>query len=131
VIFLDVDDFKRINDVYGHRTGDESLKLVAEALRSNARQTDAVARHGGDEFTVLLAGAPLQDAENLFGRFREQVAEYSERELGFRLSVSAGAASFPSDAGDPNGLLEAADTAMYQAKRRGKDQLYYRFMEAG
>jgi GGDEF domain-containing protein len=65
------------------------------------------------------------------GRFREEVAEYSERELGFRLILSAGAASFPSDAGDPDGLLEAADTAMYRAKRRGKDQLYHRFMDAG
>jgi GGDEF domain-containing protein len=56
------------------------------------------------------------------------VAEYSERELGFRLSLSAGAACFPSDAADPNGLLEAADTAMYRAKPRGKDQLYHRFI---
>ena len=128
--FLDVDDFKRINDEHGHRIGDECLKLVAEVLRSSVRETDAVARQGGDEFTVLLAGTPLPEAEQFFGRFREELAEYSERELGFRLSLSAGAASFPSDAGDPDGLLEAADTAMYRAKRRGKDQLYHQFMEA-
>ncbi len=130
VVFLDVDNFKRINDVYGHRIGDASLKLVADALRSNARQTDAIARQGGDEFTVLLADAPLPEAENLFDRFREQVAQYSKRELGFRLSLSAGAVSFPSDAGDADGLLEAADAAMYRAKRRGRDQLYYRLMDA-
>jgi diguanylate cyclase (GGDEF)-like protein len=104
-------------------------------------QTDAVARQGGDELTMLLAGAPLPEAQNLFGRLREEAAEYSEHELGFRFSLSAGAASFPSDGGDPNGLLEAADTAMYRAKRPGtkrpgtkrwgKDQLYYRFMDAG
>ena len=120
MIFVDVDDFKRINDVYGHRTGDASLKLVADALRSNARQTDTVARQGGDEFTVLLAGAPLPEAENFFGRVRKEVAEYSEHELGFRISLSAGAASFPSNVGSPDGLLEAADTAMYQAKRWGE-----------
>jgi diguanylate cyclase (GGDEF)-like protein len=131
VNFLDVDDFKRINDEHGHRIGDECLKLVAEVLRSSVRETDAVARQGGDEFTVLLAGTPLPEAEQFFGRFRGEVAEYSERELGFRLSLSAGAASFPSDAGDPDGLLEAADTAMYRAKRRGKDQLYHRLMDAG
>jgi diguanylate cyclase (GGDEF)-like protein len=131
VNFLDVDDFKRINDEHGHRIGDECLKLVAEVLRSSIRETDAVARQGGDEFTVLLAGTPLPEAEQFFGRFRGEVAEYSERELGFRLSLSAGAASFPSDAGDPDGLLEAADTAMYRAKRRGKDQLYHRLMDAG
>jgi diguanylate cyclase len=131
VNFLDVDDFKRINDEHGHRIGDECLKLVADALRSSVRETDAVARQGGDEFSVLLAGTPLPEAELFFGRFREEVAEYSKRELGFRLSLSAGAASFPSDAGDPDGLLEAADTAMYRAKRRGKDQLYHRFMDTG
>ena len=130
IVFLDVDNFKRINDTYGHRIGDEALKLVADALRSKTRQTDAVARQGGDEFTVLLAGAPLPEAQNLFGRFREEVAEYSERKLGFRLSLSAGAASFPSDAGELDGLLEAADAAMYRAKRRGRDQLYYRLMDA-
>ena len=107
------------------------MKLVANALRSNARQPDAVARHGGDELTVLLAGTTLSEADNFFGLLREQVTQYSEHELGFRFSLSAGAASFPSDAGDPNGLLEAADTAMYWAKRRGKDQLYYRFMDTG
>ncbi len=131
MIFLDVDDFKRKNDVYTHRTRDESLKRAADALSSKARQTDTVARQGGDEFTVLLAGAPLPEAQNLFGRLREEAAEYSEHELGFRLSLSAGASSFPSDGGDPNGLLEAADTAMYRAKRSGKDWLYYRFMDAG
>ena len=99
-------------------------------MRSSIRETDAVARQGGDEFTVLLAGTPLPEVKQFFGRFREEVAEYSERELGFRLSLSAGAASFPSDAGDPDDLLEAADTAMYRAKRRGKDQLYHQFMEA-
>ena len=102
---------------------------MADALSSKARQTDAVARQGGDEFTVLLAGAPLPEAQNLFGRLREEAAEYSEHELGFRFSLSAGAASFPSDGGDPNGLLEAADAAMYRAKRRGKDRLYHRFLD--
>ena len=131
VIFLDVDDFKGINDEHGHRIGDECLTLVADVLRSSARETDALARQGGDEFTVLLAGTPLPETEQFFGRFREEVAEYSERELGFRLSLSAGAASFPSDAGNPDALLEAADTTMYRAKRRGKDQLYHRFMDAG
>lgn len=128
VTFLDVDDFKRVNDEHGHRIGDECLRLVAHILRSSVRETDAVSRQGGDEFAVLLAGTPLPETEHYFGMFREEVAEYSERELGFRLSLSAGAACFPSDAADPNGLLETADTAMYRAKRRGKDQLYHRFI---
>ena len=101
VVFVDVDDFKRINDTSGHRIGNESLKLVADALRSKARQTDTVARQGGDELTVLLDGASLPEAQNLFGRLREEAAEYSEHELGFRLSLSAGAASFPPTAVTP------------------------------
>jgi diguanylate cyclase (GGDEF)-like protein len=119
VVFLDLDDFKRVNDDHGHRIGDESLKLVAKTLSSNARETDVVARYGGDEFTVLLADIPLSGAQAFFHRIREEVAVHSERELGFPLRISAGAASFPSDAVDPDSLLESADLAMYRAKRRG------------
>jgi diguanylate cyclase (GGDEF)-like protein len=125
VIFLDMDDFKRINDVYGHRIGDESLKLVADVLRFNVRQSDAVARHGGDEFTVLLSESPLSGAQEFFGRIREGVAEHSRRGLGLHLSFSAGAAIFPSDAANPERLLEIADLAMYRAKYREKDQLFH------
>lgn len=130
VVFLDVDDFKRINDDHGHRIGDESLKLVADVLRLNARETDAAARHGGDEFTVLLADTPLPEARAFFGRFKEEVADRSRRKLGFPLRVSAGAAVFPRDASDPDGLLEAADSAMYQAKRRKDDRLFHPFLDA-
>ncbi len=129
VILLDLDDFKQINDEYGHRTGDESLRIVANALRSSARETDVLARYGGEEFTVLLPGSSPRGARNFFDRTREDVANSSERQLGFTLRISAGAASFPADADDPNRLLEAADTAMYQAKRRGKDQFVHPFTE--
>ena len=126
IVFLDLDDFKRINDARGHATGDAALRIVADALRSNARESDMVARHGGEEFTALLSGTPLPGTERFFGRVREEVARRSERELGFRVALSAGAASFPHDATGPDGLLEAADLAMYEAKRRGKDALYHR-----
>ena len=125
IILLDLDDFKQINDEYGHRTGDESLRIVAEALRSCARETNILARYGGEEFTVLLPDSSLHGARNFFDRTREDVANCSERQLGFTLKISAGAARFPADAGDPDGLLEAADTAMYQAKRRGKNQFVH------
>lgn len=131
VVFLDIDDFKRINDAHGHRVGDESLKIVADALRRSARQEDAVARHGGEEFTALLSGAPLTEAVGFFQRVRGEVARRSERELGFRVCLSAGAAGFPHDATDPDGLLEVADFAMYEAKRRGKNGVYHRALEAG
>ena len=125
VIFLDVDDFKRINDEHGHRIGDESLKLTADVLRFNAREIDVLARYGGDEFAVLLPKIQLSDARDFFGRIRTAVADHSKRKLGFPFSLSAGAASFPSDADSPDGLMEAADLAMYGAKHRGKDQLFH------
>ncbi len=126
VVFLDVDDFKRINDAHGHATGDRSLKIVADALRQGARAEDVVARHGGEEFTVLLSGTPIPKALRFFQRVKEEVASRSERDLGFRVGLSAGVAGFPHDAENPEDLIEAADLAMYQAKRLGKDSLFHR-----
>ena len=131
MILLDLDDFKRINDAHGHRVGDEGLRLAADALRLNTREADVVARHGGDEFTVLLVGTSPSGAQEYYGRVRKELANRSERELSFRLHLSAGAANFPRDGDDPDGLLEAADRAMYQAKQLGKDQLFYPSLEAG
>jgi diguanylate cyclase (GGDEF)-like protein len=121
LVLLDVDDSKWINDA----TGDESLRLVADALRRNVRDADLVARHGGEEFTVLLPGASPYGAGDFFGRIREEVQHRSKRELGFPLHLSAGAASFPEDARDPYGLVDTADAAMHRAKRLGKDRLFH------
>lgn len=131
VIFLDLDDFKRINDTHGHQVGDESLRLVADTLRLNAREADVVARYGGEEFTVLLVGTSPTEAQEYFDRARKRLTERSERELGFRLHLSAGASNFPRDGDDPDELLELADRAMYQAKRLGKDRLFYHSLKAG
>jgi diguanylate cyclase (GGDEF)-like protein len=125
LVLLDVDDSKGINDVHRHATGDESLRLVADALRRNVRDADLVARHGGEEFTVLLPGASPYGARDFFGRIREEVQHRSKRELGFPLHLSAGAASFPEDARDPYGLVDTADAAMHRAKRLGKDRLFH------
>lgn len=131
VLFVDIDDFKSVNDAHGHASGDEALKLLADALHRNTRAEDPVARHGGEEFTVLLSGATIPGAQRFFRRVKEEVTRRSERDLGFRVSFSAGAASFPHDAGDPEGLIEAADFAMYQAKRLGKDSLFHPALGSG
>ena len=123
VVFLDLDDFKQINDTYGHRTGDKALKLVADVLRSNARQIDVVARYGGDEFAVLMPSTSLSGVRNFFERIRTEVVERTLLTLGFAIHLSAGVAKFDDDVEDPLDLLETADEAMYQAKRQGKDHI--------
>jgi diguanylate cyclase (GGDEF)-like protein len=129
VIFFDLDDFKRINDAHGHRVGDNSLRLVAEVLSHSAREADVAARRGGDEFTVLLSSSSPTGTKGFFDRVREEVADRSGRELGLPLRVSAGVASFPRDADEPDDLLEAADKAMYRAKQLGKARLSYASLE--
>ena len=124
MLFLDVDDFKEVNDNHGHRRGDDALKLIAEILQSCSRRIDVVARHGGDEFMVILSGASLPEAHRFFERMRRQVAERSSRTLGLDLRLSAGAVQCPDYSCDAAALLDAADEAMYKAKRRGKNRLF-------
>jgi diguanylate cyclase (GGDEF)-like protein len=124
VLFVDVDDFKNVNDNHGHRMGDEALKLIAGILQSCSRRIDVVARHGGDEFMVMLQGASLEEAHRFFKRMREQVVERAGKALDLDLRLSAGAVQCPGNAKDPAALLEAADEAMYRAKRRGKDRMF-------
>src|SRR5829696_4761459 len=124
MLFVDLDDLKKVNDNHGHRAGDEALKMVAGILQSCSRRIDVVARHGGDEFTVMLPGASLPEAHRFFERMRDQVAERSRLTLGLELRLSAGAVQCPGRSEDPEALLDAADEAMYSAKRRGKNRLF-------
>ena len=124
LLFVDIDDFKDVNDNHGHRMGDEALKLVAQVLQSCSRRIDVVARHGGDEFMVILPGASLPEAHRFFERMRRQVAERSGRTLDLELRLSAGAVQCPGYSTDPTVLLDAVDDAMYRAKRRGKNRMF-------
>jgi len=121
---VDIDDFKEVNDNHGHRMGDEALRLVAQVLQSCSRRIDLVARHGGDEFMVMLPGASLPEAHRFFERMRKQVAERSGRTLGLDLRLSAGAVQCSGYSTDPAALLDAVDEAMYRAKRRGKNRMF-------
>ncbi|HEN8707647.1 MULTISPECIES: diguanylate cyclase [Pseudomonas] len=120
VLFLDSDHFKQINDTLGHAVGDEVLISVAERVRAQLREQDLVARLGGDEFAVLLT--PLHTrkdaehiAEKIVASMRLPVQLDSGRSVSTSLSV--GIAYYPDDGADPASLLNAADAAMYQAKR--------------
>ncbi|WP_027907830.1 diguanylate cyclase domain-containing protein [Pseudomonas taiwanensis] len=121
LLFLDSDHFKQINDSLGHAVGDEVLICVAERVRAQLREHDLVARLGGDEFAVILT--PMQsreDAERIAEKIVASMKLPIQLDSGSSIStsVSVGIAYYPQDGTDPASLLNAADAAMYQAKRR-------------
>ena len=123
VMFLDLDGFKEINDAHGHEFGDQVLKIVAARIRTEIRETDTVARIGGDEFVVILSGLPeIAIAERIAGSLIEQIAtaiDIGENAIG--VSVSIGISFYPQDGENPEDLIRAADKAMYRVKHRGKN----------
>jgi diguanylate cyclase (GGDEF)-like protein len=121
VYFVDLDGFKQVNDSYGHQAGDVLLVEVARRLRAALRESDTVARIGGDEFTVLTS--PLENEEGAEVVARKLLAACAspiplgERELDVRCSV--GVARYPDDGDTADALMARADAAMYEAKRAG------------
>lgn len=128
----DVDDFKLINDTHGHQTGDHVLRQVARALTGSVRDLDLVARYGGEEFAIVLAGSHLPDGVRLAERMRKAIHEItvaSPAGEDAHLTMSFGVAEFPTYA-NVDALVAAADAALYQAKRSGKDQVASSTVEA-
>jgi diguanylate cyclase (GGDEF)-like protein len=126
LILFDIDDFKVLNDTYGHQAGDEVLRSLASILKNISRQTDIVARYGGEEFIVILPNTSKDESFTLANRIREKVEEYNHfiEEDVVKITVSGGIATFPEDAGDSKSLLYAADMALYKAKALGKKRIY-------
>ena len=120
LIVLDLDNFKRVNDRFGHTTGDAVLRKVAQTLERNARAADVVCRYGGEEMAVVLPGTSLADAGRVAERFRLAVEKLGEPE-GQPVTVSVGVACYPQHGPHIDQFLAAADAAMYQAKRAGKN----------
>ncbi|HEY8036111.1 MAG TPA: diguanylate cyclase [Methylobacter sp.] len=127
LLMLDLDFFKRVNDTYGHATGDAVLKAFAEIARNNSRAIDIPARLGGEEFAILLAGADKRDALTMAERLRQQVAEIViDHEAGpVKITVSIGAAILLADDINGEAVLHRADAALYEAKDRGRNQIYW------
>ena len=127
LMFLDLDDFKAVNDHYGHATGDALLKQVAKRITASVRETDSVGRLGGDEFTVILeTGTRLEDAGQVASKILDAVAEpylVGSREL--RVTASIGIATYPLDGDNSQALLRDADIAMYSAKAAGANTYQY------
>ncbi len=115
LLMIDVDNFKKYNDTMGHVRGDEILKKLADIMNANIRDSDLIFRYGGEEFCVLLPGVPLNGAQKIAERIREQV----ERDfIGHRvpITVSIGVSSSEGDVHNAEFLLDMADKAMYRAK---------------
>jgi diguanylate cyclase (GGDEF)-like protein/putative nucleotidyltransferase with HDIG domain len=126
LLVLDLNDFKEINDTYGHQTGDRALREVAQVLRAAIRPYDICVRYAGDEFIVVLAGCGREEAENKRTELRQAVDRLvfaARPDKPLSLSISAGAAVFPHDGDSYEALLTAADSRMYRDKNERKREL--------
>lgn len=124
---LDIDNFKKINDTMGHAFGDEVLQTLGWRIKAEFRATDIVGRTGGDEFTIFLCNMKSEDiVRTEAGRVERFFKDFKAGEsVKYSATASIGAAIFPTDAKDFEGLYKAADKALYMAKKRGKNQLAF------
>jgi len=122
VLMLDIDDFKRVNDIFGHGAGDEILRALAETLKDSVRSSDAVYRLGGEEFAIVISSRSPRNAEQLAHRVVDRV-ESSDFEPAGRITISVGLARGPEHAMNPRELIACAEAAMMSAKARGKNQI--------
>lgn len=130
VLMMDGDYFKNVNDTYGHLTGSKTIEEIGFSIMTNLRSGDAAARFGGDEFAAFLLDAEMPQALVAAERMRESIESYNfsvvrqgkEKET-HHITVSVGVASFPDDSSDPIELVEMADSALYRAKREGRNRV--------
>ncbi|ODA43903.1 GGDEF domain protein [Thermodesulfovibrio sp. N1] len=126
LLFIDIDDFKKINDRYGHLSGDMVLQEIAKRLQKAVRKNDMVFRFGGEEFVVLLHGANSERAISIAERIRQEVANeeikiYEDNKIS--ITISCGVATVNESIKDVQELVDRADIAMYKAKQSGKNRV--------
>ncbi len=129
IIILDIDNFKSVNDTYGHPVGDEVIKKVASVLKTTIRETDKAGRYGGEEFIVILPNTPSKEALGVAERIRKSIEKevvpvnHNGNHIDLKITVSVGVASLGTHGNTFYDLLQAADLALYEAKRNGKNQV--------
>ncbi|MEJ2059908.1 MAG: diguanylate cyclase [Gammaproteobacteria bacterium] len=127
LILIDLDHFKRVNDNFGHQIGDAVLKEVTKTIRSGNREGDAMSRWGGEEFLCLLPDTDAQQATLIAERFRRRVenAPLETRWRDINITISAGVASYPQDSEHLSRLINLVDSALYEAKRSGRNKVVH------
>lgn len=135
LLFIDIDDFKYYNDLYGHQKGDDVLRTIAAIMKDTVRNDTFIARYGGEEFTILLPGIGESTAVKIAERLRLAVEEYEfdgqECMPGGTLTISVGVSTFPAKAKTDTELLKGADDACYRAKflKKNRVEAYYSILE--
>jgi diguanylate cyclase (GGDEF)-like protein len=122
ILMLDIDDFKSINDTYGHQAGNEVLKAIARSLSENCREYDTIARYGGEEFAIILHSTKIENAVSLSERIRGAVSSLVTTPLTKTITISIGIATFPAHADTADDLIKKADLALYHSKKNGKNR---------
>ncbi|MDQ1443830.1 MAG: hypothetical protein QOI20_294, partial [Acidimicrobiaceae bacterium] len=120
VVLLDLDHFKQLNDTYGHQVGDEVLRMVGGALSEHCRDFDMAARYGGEEFAVIMPGCDEAESVEAAERLRRVVAQADSP---VAVTASFGVATYPGNGSTVDDLIKAADDALYQSKRAGRDRV--------
>ncbi|UCC80077.1 MAG: diguanylate cyclase [Candidatus Zixiibacteriota bacterium] len=129
ILMLDIDHFKKVNDLYGHQTGNSVLREVSGIIEQCVRDVDVVARYGGEEFTVILPQTDREDAAIIAERIRETVAKnyfqnnHDRREI--QITISIGGCTYPEGSHSLEQLLEKVDSALYRAKAEGRNVVFF------
>jgi len=124
LVFIDIDNFKQINDRNGHLAGDEVLRKVANCIESSVREMDLPARYGGDEIAVIMPNTAIEDAKEVCDRIRKNV-QTSTFESGVQVTISVGLSLYDTAMKNLEEFIDAADSALYKAKETGKNNVYH------
>jgi diguanylate cyclase (GGDEF)-like protein len=129
VAILDVDNFKKVNDEWGHPAGDEALRALSRVIRRTVRRSDVVARYGGEEFVMMLEGSPSAEALDRLEKVRSRIATHDIEVVRgsppLHITLSAGFAAYPSDGATADELLQVADKRLMEAKRAGRNRVVH------